>query len=236
MPMPPMDMAPWRDPAEGAFSTVVPRGWRAEGGLRRMASVDARPELLVQSPDGHILVRLGDAFIGSMVMPNQMLAASGFREGGFYSPGYGVRLRVLRYLPGAAFLTNFYLPQRVSQFSNVQARDLPQVTQQAMATYSRYGMNIRVDTGETQFMAQSPNGPMHGYAFAMTRLVMAPGGGSAVWEVPYFFGYLAAPNQEAQARAVLDSMVANLRNGPQLDEPPGPTGRADQRHRKQRHQ
>jgi hypothetical protein len=53
-------MVPWTDPMEAAFSARVPKGWLVSGGLKRYHAVDVRPELLIESPDKGVLIRLGD--------------------------------------------------------------------------------------------------------------------------------------------------------------------------------
>lgn len=208
-------MVAWRDPAENAFSAQVPAGWRVQGGARRFHAVDVRAELVATSPDNGILVRLGDARVPPMALANPVLARSGFPEGSTYSPGYGVQQLVMRYLPGAMFATQFYLPKVVGQVSQVQARNLPQVAQRAMAAYQQAGLNVGVDTGEVTFVHQGQQGPRHGYLFVQTFRVMLPGApGMGVWQVEYLYGYLARPDQEPLARAVLNAMVQSFRIDP----------------------
>lgn len=209
-------MVEFRDPVEGAFTCPVPRGWKVEGGTRRHHAVDVRPELVAQSPDGGILVRLGDAQVPPMVMANQMLSATGFREGGWYSPGYGLQQMVMRYLPGAEFITKYYLPKRVGQVSGVQARQLSDLSRQMQAIYERAGLPMRVDAGEAVFQTTREGGPRKGYVFAQTLAAMAPGSpGVGTWMMEKLGGYLAAPGQEALAEAVFMAMVANFQIDPQ---------------------
>ncbi|MBM3814450.1 MAG: hypothetical protein FJW20_22730 [Acidimicrobiia bacterium] len=91
------------DSRENAFSVEVPQGWKTAGGLFRFASVDTRGTLETVSPDGEIRVSWGDATLPPFTVPNPMLAMAGFREGSWYAPGYGVKMLVKRYTPGASF-------------------------------------------------------------------------------------------------------------------------------------
>ncbi|MBI4799853.1 MAG: hypothetical protein HY794_14245 [Desulfarculus sp.] len=209
-------MVEFRDPVEGAFTCPVPQGWKVEGGTRRHHAVDVRPELVAQSPDGGILIRLGDAQVPPMVMANQMLSATGFREGSWYSPGYGLQQMVMRYLPGAEFITKYYLPKRVGQVSGVQARQLSDLSRQMQAIYQRAGLPMRVDAGEAVFQTTRDGGPRKGYVYAQTLAATAPGSpGMGTWMMEKLAGYLAAPGQEALAEAVFLAMAAGFQIDPQ---------------------
>lgn len=208
-------MVPWRDPTENAFRVLVPSGWRVQGGLRRFHAVDVRPELVVTSPDGEVAVRLGDARVPTMAQANSMLARSGFLEGSMYSPGYGAQQMVLRYLPGAQFATQFYLPRLVGQVSQVRARNLPQVARRTQAVYQQAGLNMQVDTGEVSFSSQGQQGLRRGYLFVQTSKVEMPGmPGLGTWQVETLYGYLARPDKEPLARAVLNAMVQSFQLDP----------------------
>jgi hypothetical protein len=136
------DMILWNDPAEGAFSCPVPKGWKIEGGVKRFSLGDVRAEVLATSPDGGALVRIGDTFIPMMTLPSQLGMQYGQYEGTWQNGVLGAKLLVMRYLPSTMFLTQFYLPQRVGPVSSVQVRDLPDISRQRMAQLA--GLNIRM--------------------------------------------------------------------------------------------
>ena len=225
-------MIPWSDPNENAFSCPVPEGWSVRGGLVRLNALDIRPELLVMSPDGQVLVRIGDSFIGQMVNFNQAMQAYGFPEGSTYGP-YGVQMLVLRYLPGIRYALDYYLPNRLGQFGGVREQDLPQLSQQAQAIYSRVGLPVRVDTGEAVFDAQTQEGPRKGYIFCQTRLTSSPGlpQGAGAWEVLTLMGYLAAPQREALAEAVFSAMASGFKPNPAWLTRSGPDSGTGRQHR-----
>ena len=210
------DMVLWKDPREGAFTCPVPKGWRVEGGLQRFSALDIRPEVLVTSPDDKVLVRLGDSWIPKMASPGQMMISTGFAEGSWYSPDGVSRQLVLRYLPGAAFLTDFYLPRRVGPVSNVNTRQMPELSRMEMKMQSQAGIHMSVDTGEVHFDAGSGQDLKKGYAFAQTIFFPISGSaGDGWWKVNRFHGYLADPERENLALDILGRMVAGFQVDPQ---------------------
>jgi hypothetical protein len=202
-PIPPM--VTWKDPVEGAFTCPIPQGWNVEGGLRRFSVLDIRPEILVTSPDNRILIRRGDAFIPPMSLPTQFGTQLGIYEGRAQTSGEYMTDLVMRYLPSTVFLANFYLPKRVGPVSNVQARDLPEISQQALGLAPGI---VRVDTGEITFDTQSEVGPRKGYGFAQTMLY------SSKWFVMAFYGYLAEAPAEPVAQVILNRMVTGFKRDP----------------------
>jgi hypothetical protein len=208
-------MVEWRDPLEGAFSCPVPRGWTVEGGLRRFSALDTRMEVVATSPDGRIVVRVGDASIPPFELPTQFGISQGLREGGWFSPDGVNRLLIMRYVPSTAFLTELYFPPRVGPIRNVQGKDFPEVSMQVAAQWQSAGMRARVDTGEISFEAAASGGARKGYAICQTLLHPKPTTPDAgVWFVTAFNSYLAAPSSEPVARAVLARMVLGLRWNP----------------------
>ncbi len=208
-------MAPWRDPREGAFTCPVPQGWNIEGGLQRFSAIDFRPEVLVTRPDGKVLVRLGDASIPPLSLPGPMMLSTGFPEGSWYSPDGATRRLVLRYLPGARFLKDYYLPQRVAELSHVRIKEMPEISQHEQAKGARMGIASSVDTAEIHFDAQTENGFRKGYGFIQTVCMPIPGSqGEGLWFVSRIFGYLADPLLEPLAGALLNRMVAGYRTDP----------------------
>lgn len=202
-------MVRWQDPKEHAFTCLVPRGWSVEGGMVRLHAVDTRPELLVQSPDRRILIRLGDAAVPFFMQPNPLVP-----NGTWYHGPYGNQAFALYYLPGAEFLSRYYLPQRVGRVSRLRLTSLPRLAREAARRWSRAGLPQRVDVGEATFTTQGRQGPRRGYAFCTTAMIQVPGGANYTWRVPHLYGYLAAPGQEPLARALLSKMVASFQIDP----------------------
>jgi hypothetical protein len=209
----------WRDPRENAFSLEVPSNWKVGGGLFRFASVDVRPAIEAVSPDGKIRITGGDAEIPSFAVPNPTLEMTGFREGSWYSPGYGVNLMVRRYIPGTAFAREYVMAKVARGCADTtvtEARDRADAVRAMNAIYSQYGalgFSMQLTAGEVAFTCRRDNQPMQGYYFAATQLTQAYGIGQ--WRVEILYGYLAASDKVAQAQSALEHMVKTFQLNPQ---------------------
>lgn len=208
-------MVDWTDPNEGAFICPVPTGWEIEGGLKRFAPLDTRIEILVTSPDKKILVRFGDATIPPFSLPDESMQWLGRGEGNWYSPDGLHRQLVMRYLPGATFLTQYYLPQRVGPISNVQVKNRPEIAQKIHERKPKI-IPHQVDAGEVNFETQTEMGYRKGFGSAITVLTLYPGqlrGG--MWRVELLAGYLTVPGAEHIAEGILNKMLAGFRVNPE---------------------
>lgn len=206
----------WSDPLENAFSIEVPARWRASGGMSRFAPVDTRAAVDLVSPDGQVHVMFGDASLPTHTEPTQTLAMAGFREGSWYSPGYGVRMMVRRYLPGVYFAAE-YAQRRVGQqctgLTLVDRRDRPDLAAQLGRIYVQTGyVSQQLTTGEVSFTCSAGGAPMRGYYFAGTLRVGT--GGSGIWQVPHLVGWLAPPDRVGEAQAVLQHVIATAQINP----------------------
>lgn len=209
----------WQDPRENAFSLEVPRDWKANGGLFRFASIDVRASWETTSPDGQIRITGGDAELPTFAVPDATLQWTGFTEGRWYSPGYGVNMLVRRYLPGTAFVKE-YVTQKVtrgcSDVAVTELRDRPDAVQAINAVYRQYGntgFSTNLTAGEIAFTCRKSGQLMHGYYFASTQLTQAYG--ISLWNVQYLYGYLAASGKESLAQEVLDHILTTVETNPQ---------------------
>jgi hypothetical protein len=207
----------FNDPKEGAFSVDVPRGWTATGGLYRFAPVDTRASLLVESPDGKIRIGAGDHELPTFTVPNPMLTATGFTEGRWYSPGYGVNMLVQSYIKGSDFAAAYVQRKFSSTCGAVhitERRDRPDLDARLGSIYSQFGgMQVKLTTGEAAFTCGQGPKPRRGYYFAGTQ--MTAGYGTGIWNVQYLHGYLADDDSVELAGAVLARMVASSQVNPQ---------------------
>lgn len=209
----------WQDPRENAFSMEVPAAWRVQGGLFRFASVDTRPAIEVISPDGLIRITGGDSEIPPFTIPNAALQMAGFYEGSWYSPGYGVRMMVRRFMPGTAFARDYVMTRAARGCSNVvvtEMRDRPDAVQAINAISAQYnntGVSSNLHAGEAAFTCSNNGRPMRGYYFAATRLTEAYGSG--LWNVDYLYGYLAASEKLELAQSILEHMLKTTQANPQ---------------------
>lgn len=218
---PPVRFVSFVDPKEKAFTVEVPQGWEVRGGLFRFAAVDTRPALELVSPDGAIRIRSGDAEIPTFTLPSQTLALAGFVEGAWYSPGYGVRMMVRRYLTGSQFAEE-YVRSRVlgsSQCSNEnivgrqERRDLSQAVNELYQGQSSAMGVVHLDLGEVRFACTRNGEAWQGYYLAGTLLMAAQAGG--IWHVDHLVGYAAARAKARPAEAILLRVIGSARVNPE---------------------
>lgn len=208
--LPPMQL--FRDPAEGAFTVPMPQGWSVQGGLSR-PGLDVRTEVLAASPDGSIDVRIGDPRIPTFGAPYQIPFVGTTREGTVTAGG----TIIWRYLPGATFLTQYYLPRKFGALQNVQAGALPDWAEHSLRVAPIAApMRGRTDAGEVMFVWQTPQGPREFWYAALTRYVETPGlNGSGIWIVDALVGVSCVPGQMALAQAVIAQMHRGFTWNPQ---------------------
>lgn len=211
----------WHEPRENAFSLEVPEGWAINGGLFRRASVQVQGAWESISPDGRIRITGGDAELPYFTEPNQMLAMTGFREGSWYSPGYGVAFMVRRYIPGAAFAREYVMlrmPRFCSEITITENRELPEAVSAINAVYAQHaglGVAMSLTAGEAAFTCRQQGHAMRGYYFAGTQRTQVAGMPGGIWNAEHLAGFLAAEDRLALAREVFDHMLKSIELNPQ---------------------
>jgi hypothetical protein len=210
----------WQDPREGAFSFEIPAEWRIQGGMMRFASVDTRAAWELLSPDGQIRLTGGDAALPPHVEPTQMLAMTGFREGTWYSPGYGVKMMVRRYIPGTYFAREYAMTRAAPGCAGIQitdSRDRADAVAAINAIYARYGTGIQsyLTAGEAAFTCQKGGVAMQGYYFAGTMRTTAAGMPGGIWNAEYLFGYTAPEGKMGVAQEVMNHVLQSVQVNPQ---------------------
>lgn len=211
----------WHDPHENAFSLEAPEGWQIRGGLFRMASVDVRGAWQVVSPEGDIVITGGDAELPPFTEPTPMLAMTGFPEGSWYSPGYGVRMMVRRYMPGAAFAREYVVARAAPYCTDVvvtASRDLPDAVAAINAIYAQhqaFGVAMRLSAGEAAFTCRHRGRPARGYYFAGTQLTQVAGMQGGLWRAEYLAGFVASEEKLELAREVFDHILRSIEVNPQ---------------------
>ena len=211
----------WQDPQENAFSFEAPAGWTVEGGTSRFAPVDVRKAVVATSPDGRIRITGGDASLPTFTEPTQMLAMTGFREGSWYSPGYGVNMMVRRYTPGTQFAGEYVTARAARDCANLtftQSRDRPDADaglNRLMSGLAAAGGNMQIHSGEVAFTCRQNGQPASGYYFAGSLRVASPGMPGGIWHVEYLYGYLAPRDRATEAQQILSHMLATCQDNPQ---------------------
>ncbi|MBU0691391.1 hypothetical protein KKH18_06200 [bacterium] len=134
-----------KEPREGAFSMIVPQGWKVEGGIMRLdptmmggpaQSIEAKLDMTVKQDErGTVMGRtLADMRYADVVSANPMLA-------GMFPPGSNYNGMMVAPCPSArAFITQMAFPyvhpsaQRVNVIETNPASALAQRYQQSLAT------------------------------------------------------------------------------------------------------
>ncbi len=211
----------WQDPRENAFSLEVPEGWAVSGGLFRVNAVQFSGAWEMLSPDGQVRIMGGDAELPYFTEPTQLLMMSGFREGSWYSPGYGVRFLVQRYIPGAAFARQYVMMRCARYCADLtvsENRDLPDAVAAINAVYARYagvGVALSLTAGEAVFTCRQKDQPVRGYYFAATQRTQVAGMPGGIWNAEYLTGFLAAESKLELAREVFDHALKSIQINPQ---------------------
>ncbi len=211
----------WQDPSENAFSMEVPEGWSVRGGIIRFAGVDVRGAWEIVSPDGRIRITGGDAELPYFTEPTQMLIMTGFPEGSWYSPGYGVRLMVRRYIPGAAFAREYVMlraPRWCSDVTITENRDLPEAVAAINAVFAQqagFGVAMSLSAGEAMFTCAQQGRLMRGYCFAGTQRTQVAAIGGGIWNAQYLATVLAPDEQTSLAREVFNHTLQSIQLNPQ---------------------
>ena len=203
---PSLEFTTWTDPRERAFTVDVPRGWHAQGGAFRAAPVDVRPAVELRSPDGEIVVRLGDPELPTFIEP-----IAGFPEGSVYSP-YGSPMLARRLVTPSAFLAD-YVQTRASRgcgaLAMLDRRDRPDAVQAVNAVYQRYLPLARLGAAEIAFTC----GDRTGYYFAGLQTIRM--GGPAMWKAEYLIGFISAKARATEAAAVMTRLMDSFTINPQ---------------------
>jgi hypothetical protein len=173
----------WRDPAEGAFTVEIPKGWSARGGAERPSSVLVQSKVELSSPEGLVYVYLGDDY-PVFVEPNPTLQFVGIGEGDVYTAPDGYRSPVQYYAPGNQFLLQYVLPRLAQGFQVVSQADRQDVAGRIPTT----GINS-YDAGELEFSFDMNGQPYRGGAFIVTERISSAGLTDwQVWRLVLFMG------------------------------------------------
>lgn len=198
----------WNDPRENAFSLEVPTGWQISGGMLRFASTDIRWSVKAVSNDGGINIRFGDTDIPTFSKPTPISSMSGLTEGSWYSPGYGVKMMISRYLTGKAFATQ-YVRTKVARscpgLSITESRDITE----AARTQSHIS---DITAGDVYFTCRGNAGILTGHYIAVTQQFKTSPG---LWSMSLLLGNVAAPENVSQAESVMNHMFTTLQENPE---------------------
>jgi len=200
----------WEDPDEKAYTVEVPAAWAIKGGLQRVSSLDARPWLLITSPDEAITLMIGADSVPFFIVPSAALAALGYNEGDSYVVG-DTEFVLRPYMPGEQFAERFGLEMLGLDACEIgEAQPLPEL-KAAISEYIRanrldaYG--TRQDVGAITYTCGAGDEVRTGYLLAFTLLDVQQG--VEVWQAASVIGYATTPAHLAEAQSLLAQVTAS---------------------------
>ena len=200
----------WRDPAEGAFTVLLPRGWQISGGTMRTTQIEPHYVIHAQSPDGGVRMFFDDPKVLIGQEPNRMTQMMGWREGSVIPSSWGGKLLLSRYIPGPAFAQQYARSSLCPSASNFQGGlitgQTQELSQQMQPIARAEGKQLRIDVGEVSFQC----GSQIGYVYAITLLASQPGQPVQIWAVYRLAGFLASPQDAALAGSAVHTMLGSF--------------------------
>ena len=213
------------DPQERAFSIDVPAGWQVQGGTVRWNALQYRMWLSVVAPDGRTRLGINDPAEPFYIVPTQVLANAGFREGSVYSPTGVTFYRVARYEGGAQFAARWGRGKLNALCGNVQMvmnRAQPELTAAVNQMAQLAGMSR--DAGEAGFTCGAKGLPMAAYVQATVNAVGDPSGG--LWWADPIVSFMAPSPMAGIAAGMVAHMLASVRIDPGWVQRQGDTNKA----------
>jgi hypothetical protein len=205
---------PWRDPLQYAFTTQIPRGWRAEGGTQNVG-VRALAIYRVTSPDNAIMLFAGDPNPESFVIPNPTYSGLGWTEGGRYTQEGGYTFTVLRPQSPQVMAQRqlqAMLGAQVTLTGGRQREDLIN-DQRELDRITGGSQTHFVDAGEFEFRTE--DGRIGLVEISVTGYSVEALGGGGQWGVDRFVGFVAPTDRASEAAGALATLVGSFRLNPQ---------------------
>ena len=202
----------WQDPAEGAFSVLLPEGWPVRGGTVRTSRIEAHYVVRAQSPSGGVQMFMDDPRLNLRQLPNAASQLLGWREGmQIPAPSQvGGTFLMLRYEPGADAAARYVREAVCPNASNFRGGVIPtqnaELNRAMQPIAQAEGKQMRADVGELAFEC----GAQHGYVYAITVLGWQPGGQIAAWAIYRIAGFLATPQEHGMAAAAIQKLIGSF--------------------------
>jgi hypothetical protein len=178
------------DPAERAFTLQVPQGWKVAGGAYRFGPLDPRAMVEIDSPDGQIRLRFGDAGVAPYAVLDRSLLSNGFREGNRYSPNGVAQEVVANYRPGWVFADLYGQGRFASACRTLELKRL----QKLDPVHPAASAQQQVTAGDALYRCANPGGAaLLAYVFAETTLTRVQS--AQVWQVSCLYSLVAPQSQ-----------------------------------------
>jgi len=184
----------FHDPKENAFSLDVPEGWKVDGGLVRRSNIDTSTFLRVLSPDGAVMLLMGDP--GPAV---------------FHLPAFGAPRGSQPYRPGNDFARSYGESALPALCSGVTIESAAERSDIASGPFAKAVPGSHYDAGEAFFSCMHNSKPTRAYVVAGTYLYTS----LAFWGVNLLDGCIAPADRIDKSRKMLLHMLLSSRNDPQ---------------------
>ncbi len=198
----------WEDPTERSFTVEVPHGWQVTGGVSWTGPVDAQRWLRAKSPDGTILIYIGDP----KILPFQVPDYSTPREGAVVQSSRG-SVQIQRFLKGVEYAKQYVALGRPCQSAPrfVNESNLPDLANSIAQTLEpqgrAYNLNFAVTAGEAGFLCEN----VQGFARATTLLGRSPASAQQFWGVIRVAGFVTSdPMKSMEARYIMEHALGTM--------------------------
>ena len=217
----PIEFVNWADPVEAkfnmnSFTIEVPRGWQVTGGVNWTGPIDAQRFIRAKSPDGKMLIFIGDPDLLPRQVPNQWTG----REGTVFTAPSGGPALLQRYLTGSQFAKQHVISGRPCQNIRwVKEEDLPDLAQSIakwLEPQARpFNVDLKVSAGEAGFVCDGAQG----YVLGATFLGSSRSTPIQDWGIFMVAGFVTSdPMQSMQARYIMEHMLGTMKLNSQWDQ------------------
>lgn len=206
-----LSFMPYTDPTEYAFRTMVPQGWRTQGGLA-MSGSSKKNAVISTSPDGAVVAFLGLPGYVQYMFPSQTAMSLGMPMGQLDSKDGGRSFTMmLPFQPAAQagmfqFQRTFGAAQQTGTAPRADLVDEIRRSEPVMG-----GAQLHADAAEVGVQLQDGRS---GRLVVTTSGQEAPGLGG-YWGVNGLYGYIAPRGREGEGIAAIAAMIGNYRVNPQ---------------------
>lgn len=197
----------WKDPAESAFSLLIPKGWSASGGVVR---VNTDPCFQFEALNGESKVWIEWPVPEEYFEPTNYVASMGYSEGRRVTD-YGMNFLILRYHDSREFINGLWLPMARKQFPDIVVTSLQDAPELAR-TYGEPNATESTAATATASFTSKGKAMKAGVTAVTDRIITGPENG--IW-ICRDLGVLASREKFSQVSRLFSLMLSTLRVNPE---------------------
>jgi hypothetical protein len=206
-----LSFIPYTDPTEYAFQTLVPQGWRTQGGLAMRGSSKLNA-VTSTSPDGAVVAFLGLPGYIHYMFPSQTAISLGNPVGQLTSQDGGRSFTMMLPFQRAADVGMFQFQRTFGAARMTGATPRGDLVNEIRRTEPVMGgAQLHADAAEVSVQLQDGRS---GRLVVTTSGQEAPGLGG-YWGVNGLYGYIAPQGRDGEGVAAIAAMLGNYRVNPQ---------------------